>query len=150
MRVMGIDPGGTTGIALINWSGEAEPTPAAYVNHTQLDWGTDVVTGLAWLLTNEEAPDLIAIEKFIITTQTARYTRQPEALYVIGGVLFLAALHGIEHVVMQTAANAKTAWPDSRLKETGWGDIIKAKDRHARDGLRHALTACLNPRNYRP
>jgi hypothetical protein len=148
MRIMGVDPGGTTGIAIIDvkWDDKRfEPDPKrAHVFNTQLDgvWGSSedsIGRRMNWLI-EEYKPGLIAVEKFIITQQTVRFTRQPDALWIIGGVRFLADLAGIP-VHMQPASLAKTTWDASRLKETGWASVVTHK--HARDALRHALTACV-------
>lgn len=151
MRIMGVDPGGTTGIAIIDveWDETRyEPTPDAHVFNTQIEasWGTGV-EAVGWQMCNlilDYAPDLIALEKFIITQQTVRFTRQPDALWIIGGVRFLADLQMIP-VHMQPASLAKTTWDATRLKGTGWAKVVKQK--HARDALRHALTACVT---YKP
>lgn len=152
MRVMGIDPGGTTGIAIIDveWDDTRyEPAPAkSHVFDTQIEavWDTDVnsvALNMQYLIDAYE-PDLLAVEKFIITQQTVRFTRQPDALWIIGGVRFLADIRGIP-VHMQPASLAKTTWDATRLKDTGWAKVVKQK--HARDALRHALTACVT---YKP
>lgn len=151
MRIMGVDPGGTTGIAIIDveWDeSRYEPSPDAHVFDIQIEasWGVgpDRI-GLSVLeLLEEYKPDLIALEKFIITQQTVRFTRQPDALWIIGGVRFLADIRSIP-VHMQPASLAKTTWDATRLKDTGWAKVVKQK--HARDALRHALTACVT---YKP
>jgi hypothetical protein len=143
---MGIDPGGTTGVAIIEvpWDDSRyKPTPDAIVDSMQLEtsWGGDDSIGKRmYNLIETFNPDLIALEKFIITMQTVRFTRQPDALWIIGGVRFVADIFGIP-VHMQPASLAKTTWDAQRMKETGWTRVVKGK--HARDGLRHALTACV-------
>lgn len=148
MRIMGIDPGGTTGICVIDvpWDeNRYEPDPTtSHKFDTQIEaiWDTDVnsvALNMQYFI-DVYSPDLIALEKFIITQQTVRFTRQPDALWIIGGVRFLADIRGIP-VHMQPASLAKTTWDATRLKETGWAKVVKRK--HARDALRHALTACV-------
>ena len=147
MLIMGVDPGGTTGITIIKteWDDSRyDPPPTAHVMNTQIEasWGTGPES-VGWKirdLIEIYNPDLIALEKFIITQQTVRYTRQPDALWIIGGVRFIADTFMIP-VHMQPASLAKTTWDATRLKESGWAKVVKAK--HARDGLRHALTACV-------
>lgn len=147
MLIMGIDPGGTTGITVIEvpWDDTRyEPSPDTHVMSTQIEasWGTGPES-VGWKIRDLiEAlnPDLIALEKFIITQNTVRFTRQPDALWIIGGVRFIADTFMIP-VHMQPASLAKTTWDATRLKETGWAKVVKQT--HARDGLRHALTACV-------
>lgn len=146
MKIMGVDPGGTTGIAIIEvpWDDSRfEPSPDTIVDSMQLEatWGGDNSIGQQmYSLIETQNPDLIAVEKFIITQQTVRFTRQPDALWIIGGVRFIADIFKIP-VHMQPASLAKTTWDATRMQETGWTRKVKGK--HARDGLRHALTACV-------
>lgn len=148
MRIMGVDPGGTTGVAIIDveWDDSRfEPDPrTTHVFDTQIPavW-TMGPNSVAWELREiieDYEPDLIAVENFIITQRTIRYTRQPDALWVIGGIHFLANTMLIP-VHVQTASLAKTTWPDTRITSSGWGKVVKQK--HARDALKHALTACV-------
>lgn len=151
MKIMGVDPGGTTGIAVIDvpWDETRYvPTPDAYVLDHQYEasWGTgenSIGQSLYDLIENQN-PDLLVVEKFIITRQTIRFTRQPDALWIIGGVRFVADIFRIP-VHMQPASLAKTTWDATRLKESGWAKVVKRT--HARDALRHALTACAT---YKP
>lgn len=148
MRIMGIDPGGTTGIAIIDveWDDSRfEPDPATTLVHNEqieARWGHETASvGQAIdTLIDDFRPDLLAVENFIITQRTVRFTRQPDALWIIGGVYFIADLRGIP-VHLQPASLAKTTWPDTRITSSGWGKVVKGK--HARDGLKHALTACV-------
>lgn len=147
MLIMGVDPGGTTGIVFIDVPWDAsryEPSPSTHVDNMQIQtsWGTGP-DSIGWKirdLIEIYNPDLIAMEKFIITQQTVRFTRQPDALWIIGGVRFIADTFMIP-VHMQPASLAKTTWDSTRLKNSGWAEVVKKK--HARDALRHALTACV-------
>lgn len=146
MKIMGVDPGGTTGIAVIDVSWDENrhvPTPDTHILDLQLEasWGTGEISigQQMYDLIEDQNPDLIVVEKFIITHETVRYTRQPDALWIIGGVRFIADIFQIP-VHMQPASLAKTTWDATRLKESGWAKVVKQK--HARDALRHALTAC--------
>lgn len=147
MQIMGFDPGGTTGVCAIDvsWDNSRyEPGPEALVMSDQIEavWGPrpDSVGQKINRLIEEHSPDLIVVEKFIITQQTVRFTRQPDALWIIGGIRFIADILAIP-VHMQPASLAKTTWGPARLKESGWADVVTRK--HARDALRHALTACV-------
>lgn len=143
---MGVDPGGTTGVAIIDveWDDTRfTPSTDAYVAHYQIEaeWGGPTPIGVHMeSIIEDYNPNLIAIENFIITQRTIRYTRQPDALWIIGGVHFLADINGIP-VTINPASLAKTTWDAARLKETGWSKKVKGP--HAKDALRHALTACV-------
>lgn len=148
MKIMGVDPGGTTGVVVIDvpWDERRyTPDPECYVYDNQFTatWGFDnsdeaIGVELGFVI-RDHNPDLIAIENFIITRNTVRNSRQPDAMWIIGGLRFLADILDIP-VHLQTSSLAKTAWDNERLKETGWYGVVKR--RHARDALRHALTAC--------
>jgi hypothetical protein len=147
MRIMGVDPGGTTGVVVIDTFDDEkryEPDPSAHVMNDQIEavWGQPEVSVAHHLnrIIQIERPDLIAIEQFTITQRTVRHTRQPDALWIIGGVRFLADIYGIP-VHLQPSSLAKTTWDATRLKDSGWAAVVKRK--HARDALRHALTACV-------
>lgn len=149
-RIMGVDPGGTTGVCIIDvpWDDRRyEPSPDTLLMsaQTEASWGTGPES-IGWKmrdLIENYAPNLIALEKFIITQQTVRFSRQPDALWIIGGVRFVADTMLIP-VHMQPASLAKTTWDATRLKESGWANVVKQK--HARDALRHALTSCVTYR----
>ena len=147
MRIMGVDPGGTTGVVIIDVPDDESryvPDPSTHVMNDQIEavWGSefDSVSNRLDRLIRIEVPDLIAIEQFTITQRTVRHTRQPDALWIIGGVRFLADIAGIP-VHLQPSSLAKTTWDATRLKDSGWAAVVKRK--HARDALRHALTACV-------
>lgn len=147
MRIMGVDPGGTTGVVVIEVSNDESrytPDPSTHIMDDQIEarWGPNdnsVARRLSEIIIGYE-PDLIVIEQFTITQRTVRHTRQPDALWIIGGVRFLADIAGIP-VHLQPSSLAKTTWDADRLKDSGWAAVVKRK--HARDALRHALTACV-------
>jgi hypothetical protein len=131
MRIIGIDPGGTTGVIALDWDGQP-PKPSDLLFSEQIGYD-DVALWLHGVF-GTWTPDLIALERFFITPKTIQNTRQPEPLYVIGGVLFLGKIMSIP-VKMQAASDAKTAYPNPRIKD--W----PVKGPHAKDALRHALLA---------
>lgn len=133
MIILGLDPGKTTGAVLIDWDGASiPPGPESLVFSAQVPF--TMLPQWVDLTLNDYAVDLIVVERFFISERTIRNTRQMEPIYAIGGVLFLSSLRGLD-VVMQSAADAKTAYPNEAL--TDW----KVKGVHARDALRHALLA---------
>ena len=130
---LALDPGGTTGTCALRWDGVHIPEPPALILYAEVPF-VDMPHWLDTELANLR-PNLIVYERFQISPRTVQYSRQPEALYVIGGVLFMARLAGIP-VREQQAAGAKTAYPNERL--TDWA----VKGKHAKDALRHALLSC--------
>lgn len=141
MNLLALDPGKTTGAVSLRWDGKTPaPGPDACIFYGQIDYPEMP----KWL--DEQLTDfghtLLVIERFIVNARTMKFTRQPEPLHVIGGAHFLAALHGVP-VREQSAADAKTIYPDKRLREMGWLDVVKGP--HARDACRHALLATHKP-----
>lgn len=132
-RVVGVDPGGTTGLAVVTFGEDSiEVTVAAELDRRS-------TYQYLYRMLNETDHDpivAIAVEKFVITARTAKLTNQPDALKVIGAVEALALVTGgTVRVEEQLPVDAKTAWSNSRLAEYG----LSVKGGHAKDALRHAM-----------
>jgi len=133
MMILGIDPGGTTGLAMLDvrspreWSIETREMPA----DEALDW-------LHWELLHSGDVDLVAIERFFISARTARLSAQHDAIEIIGAVRMCCRATDTD-MVRQSPADAKTVWPDHRLQSAG----ITVRGEHARDAARHAALASL-------
>lgn len=137
MKILALDPGGTTGAVVVDWDGSITPNPeTSPVLLAEQILFEDMPMWLDYTFVAHPDIDLVVIERFFITPRTVKYTRQPEALYAIGGVLFAAAVRGIP-VRMQAASDAKTAFPADAIKH--W----PVKGKHAKDALRHFLLSCL-------
>ena len=126
MRVLGVDPGGTTGLAIVDsddWS----------VESMQLDQPAAFRWLYSCIVLELSNVDAVAIERYVVTARTARFSQQPTALEVIGATKAFCqfAEVGIE---LQAPADAKTAWFDDRLKAAG----LWVAGTHARDATRHA------------
>lgn len=140
MRVLALDPGLMTGVAVIGWDGKTPvPTPDALVHTGEVPYDEMPEWFDRWIV----RVNVVAMERFVISIQTVKYSRQPEPLYVIGGVMFLSALRQVP-VKLQDKAAAKSAYTNARLKELGW----YVKGEHARDAVRHALLATHTPLLY--
>ena len=131
--IMGVDPGRTTGVAVI---------AARRIRKASLTLSLHVPI--------EDAPrffeemiygqhiDLIAIERFTISQRTIKVGRDSSPLDVIGGVKWLASLADpAVPYVMQAASDAKTAYTNETLEELG----VLPQGRHAQDAARHAMLA---------
>lgn len=149
MKILGVDPGVTTGGALISWNGELPVSP----ENTKVIcvWQLPFAEVPAWAKDWIPRVDHVAIERFHITGRTVQNTRQYEPLYVIGGMLFLMQLNledaatarnrTCPQLHMNSASNAKNAWSNDRLKAVGFYEQTVGSP-HARDALRHALLCC--------
>ena len=124
--VLGVDPGGNTGLCLLRIGAHIEPE---VMDFGQVTWPQILGVAESWVV----RCDAVACERYTITQRTAQLTRQPEALYVIGMLYFLAEAAQVP-MVLQSPADAKAAFSNDRLKELG----LKVTGRHAKDALRHA------------
>jgi hypothetical protein len=135
--VLGIDPGGTTGTALLvyddgQWfiSFHQYPSNAA-IDATRVSLECD-------------RPDLVAVEKFVVSRRSGRSkTAQAgeSARLIIGGVAQLCQEHGVRFV-QRPAGTVKPWATDRRLDAAGLLAPTKGMG-HARDAARHALYAAV-------
>lgn len=130
MRVLGVDPGGTTGLCILDCNVD-EPKVWLVESH-QLG----LKETFRWL--HDDLPLLavngIGIERFTFTPRTMKLSAQYDAVYVIGAVLSFAVNNELP-IRLQSPANAKTAYQNDHLQELG----ISVKGPHAKDAARHSL-----------
>lgn len=123
MRILAVDPGGTTG-----W--------VYYDTYTEEFQSGQEADRLVFCFMVKEWVDrdvvLIVVEDFRITIQTAKKSQQPDALKIIGAIDYIAA--GSAQVVLQTPGDAKRFATDDRLKKAG---MWTPGRRHANDAARH-------------
>lgn len=137
MIVLGVDPGATTGLAIIDVADGSGRTKVIETHQLA------VKETMLWLRRELVAVDLVGVERYVITQRTAKLSRQPDALEIIGVVksllLFNLTDFGIEvPLSMHTVSDAKTVWSNERLKRH---DLYSQASGHAKDALRHALLA---------
>lgn len=142
--VLGIDPGGTTGMTVVRVVGD--------IAVVKMAWQIDCTTGQGLVdcgnvveaLIAAETIDKIAIERFNISGRTLKLSRQYEALYMIGIVKYLVGQCDVDFV-MQGPSDAKTIWGDWRINLNLDHDTLrfdaKVPKPHGLDSLRHALLA---------
>lgn len=125
--MLGVDPGGTTGIAV--W----EPGFSCPV-YDELD----PPTTMDFLRSQAVHQDnvIFVVEKYIITPATAKLSQQHDALELIGVVKYLCRIYDHRYT-MQSPSEAKSFATDAKLKKAGW---YKPGLPHARDASRHVLT----------
>lgn len=124
--VVGVDPGGTTGIAL--WS------PQLGLSLRQVegaDHAVDWLADMARQLTNAT----FVVEKYIITPATAKLSQQHDPLEIIGALKYVTRRHG-HKMVMQSPSEAKAFSTNDKLKRVEW---YQPGQDHARDASRHVL-----------
>lgn len=134
--VLGIDPGKTTGVFAVHIDQGVQRWQLGhdlYPNH-----GSDIYSWVRREIDLHDEWILIAVERFVITAATAKRSRQPEAIEVLGSLRDQVA--DLEHVslVTQTSSEAKRFVADDMLKELGW---YAKGQKHANDAARHVLLA---------
>lgn len=77
----------------------------------------------------------VAIEKYIITSNTAKLSQQTDALEITGAVKAIGALHGVTDVRQYMKSNLKFA-DDTMLKATYWWSMGEP---HANDAARQTF-----------
>lgn len=109
VRVIGVDPGKTTGLALLTGSRLTQvAVPFAEVEDTLRLWlASEVIT-------------YVGIERFVITRNTARKTQQTDALKVSGVVQNLVERSERHVVVYQNMSDAKRLGNPVMLRKLGW------------------------------
>ena len=134
LRVIGVDPGPTTGLALICWHADSR-VPTVEVAQVS---DTLAVELFGLMLGAPTDHNLVAIERFVVGRTSMKSGRDGEVTRtLIGAVSERATRHG-DTPVLRSAANVKPWATDERLAAAGLLDVCKAMG-HARDAARHAL-----------
>ena len=125
MIVVAIDPGVATGIVV--WSTDLREAVETY----ELNQFNTCQTLENWLY-EDAAPTSVVIERYNISIETVKKTRQTASLEIIGVARYFAECWGYPFV-MQNASNAKRFMTDAKLRALGWWD----RSDHIRDAYRH-------------
>jgi hypothetical protein len=138
MYVLGVDPGKTTGIALLSWPGKAEDDPSVEwsVEVDENDFADEILRGL-------DVPRgggfHVACESFVINMKTAKNSQAPWSLEHIGVLKYLCDQRNYPRaqITFQSPANAKSMFDNPALHRLGtWH---RGGEGHANDAIRHAL-----------
>jgi hypothetical protein len=131
--VLAVDPGLTTGWALWVdgdvWTGQTAG---------QLAFADE-----AWGVLHQVRP-VVVCEAYIITSETAKKSRQYEPLELIGTLRFLTHLLELEFE-LQTPTQAKRFSTDDKLKAAGWWVPGQG---HGMDAARHLLRYMMTKRKH--
>lgn len=138
LTALGIDPGGTTGWAAVS------VTEIAMLNRRDLIPGLEYECGQVSGDYNGQAKELLSIiDEFncpVVMEDFQLRKKHVELSPVEIAARIEFALHmtdELERYYKQTPGDAKKTCNDARLKQ--WGLWLPHKERHARDGIRHAL-----------
>ena len=127
-RVMAIDPGKTTGLAMLDMETG---------DYTYAEWEFTDTASFILAHAQEHGADLvIVVERFFININTIKDTQAPWSLEVIGWARGCSHLFCNRDVHLHDAAAAKRFGSDERLKTMGW--YVPGRG-HANDAARHLL-----------
>jgi flagellar biosynthesis/type III secretory pathway ATPase len=142
--LIAIDPGETTGIfsSLFSRNGELLYSQKFLTKHSECEFGqvsysmADTIDDLTELSVCRGKLDIhVAIERFVITANTAKFTQQTTALEVTGVIKDICLRRSIPYYMQMKSQVAKISNNDL-LKHIGW--YRKGKP-HAVDAARHAF-----------
>lgn len=137
IRILGIDPGGTTGLAVLEFHEHTEPPwhiePSEVV-------GKEAMSVLTPML-RPSVFTAVAIEKFVVSRRSGRSRTAgagETARNIVGAVKAFCSVYAGIPVIDYTASQVKEWATDRRLEVAG---LIKPTRGlgHARDAARHAL-----------
>ena len=134
MKIIAVDPGGTTGVAA--WNSDTGAFDS-------LELPTlDAVREVEWRMTWPQPIDLVVVEAFVISQSTVKKTRAGShaAIESIGALRYIAWKHQIEFDDTQKAEQKKFATA-ARLKKLGW--YRPSPGGHQNDAARHLLVAAV-------
>lgn len=142
--VLGVDPGKTSGIALLLWSGSSDESPVLLFSQEATEEAYGGIIEGAFLTAGMEAEKtIVACERFVINQATVRNSQAPYSLEQIGVLKFLCRTARLappaEEIKFQAPVDAKNMFPNPALKKLElWH---KGGDGHALDAIRHAALA---------
>ena len=141
--IVGVDPGVTTGIAILGW--DSDKTPSVENVAYTLDQFT---YGNSGSVTDLNPKIWLVMENFTLR-QTNSSSEYLSPVRVASGII-AAMLGRIDpahyeyplpeiNLIYQSPADAKNICTDERLEKWGFKQKPDSDIRHARDGLRHAV-----------
>lgn len=143
-RVLGVDPGTTTGLAVLDVGG---PVPQALYRR-QFEWNDAGDSVSRWTAQMRMALGegrlvraVVTCERFTVSPATARRGQSyiEDAMGMIGVVRRACAINGIEMVYGQVSA-AKKLVSDDMLKKFG---LHERGQKHSNDAFRHCMLFCV-------
>lgn len=127
VQVIGADPGKTTGLARLH-DGYLETAAVPFED-------VDPIVR-AWLA--DTSPGVVAVERFVITRNTAKKTQQTDALKLSGVIENLVVRDPRHIIVYQNMSDAKKIGNPQLLRGLGWWRTGK-NARHMNDALSQVI-----------
>lgn len=137
MIVLAVDPGKASGIAVLSWEPENDPTVLYSLEAQPETYPDEIEVALQHM--NQFEPFHVCCESFTINAQTVRNSQAPYSLEQIGVLKHLCRRAGYDpsQIAFQAPVNAKNMFPNPALKTLGaWH---RGGEGHANDAIRHGL-----------
>lgn len=142
MKILAIDPGNTTGIAILSVE---EPGLTKFVLEQLMSKGTAHLDGarsdLYWLI-RTEAPDGVVIEDYRIYADKAgmHIGQRILPIELISSIETICSLLTPRIPTSRMAASKKGKWPDARIQHWFPEMLTRCEDQHQLDALKLGLT----------
>jgi hypothetical protein len=142
-QIFAVDPGLISGVALFELT---DAQNLQLLNSDELTWQD---LGYYCESTFMGKPSGLAVvgERFTITKETAKNSQAPWSLQCLGMVQWLSYYYEVADYVLQSPADAKTMFPNPRLKTMGYWH--KGGEGHALDAIRHGLLYAVKKARWR-
>lgn len=132
--ILTVDPGLNSGVALFF---RDDANEVALLESDELDW-QNTARFVDETLRKHGGDDVdVVVERFTITTATAKNSQQTWSLEIIGMIRLLALAHGAGELTLQSPADAKRFSTNTRLKALGFWHV--GGGGHALDAIRHGV-----------
>jgi hypothetical protein len=144
IAILAVDPGKTSGIAMLTWSGIPDEKPELVVSEeVTVETYASVIESSLLTAGFDAEKIIVACERFVINQQTVRNSQAPYSLEQIGVLKHLCRVARFapppEEIKFQAPVDAKNMFPNPALKKLEiWH---KGGEGHALDAIRHALLA---------
>lgn len=140
MRILAVDPGKASGIAVFQFRPHLDEEPKLLrSSERQMKKYADPIRFEVALAREDDVELVIVCERFIINAATAKNTQAPYSLEQIGILKQIMLDYGIDPdtLIFQSPADAKGLFPNPALKKLEYWH--KGGEGHANDAIRHAL-----------
>lgn len=144
-RVIAVDPGKATGIAVFTWIPGEEPILVWSGEVNEEEFGQTIEQQIGGAMNpfhgHIEQDVEVVCESFTINAETIKKSQAPFSLELIGVLKYIVrqrhAFVGDKTITFQKPADAKSVFPNTKLQKLGYWHV--GGEGHANDAIRHGL-----------
>ena len=142
MRILAVDPGKASGIALLSLKLGEEPTIIMSGEYQMKEYAKPIREAISNAKLANTAIQVVC-ERFVINAQTVRNSQAPFSLEQIGILKQIMLDEGMdpESIFFQSPSDAKGMFDNAKLKKLEYWH--KGGEGHALDAIRHGLLRCV-------